>query len=50
MITQGLVVLINCGIHLAPGLMLFGLWFALTPKSLPGAAVCCRHLSLKQSR
>ncbi|WP_256583447.1 MULTISPECIES: hypothetical protein [Pseudomonas] len=40
MITQGLVVLINYGIHLAPGL-----WFALTPKSLPGAAVCCRHLS-----
>jgi hypothetical protein len=27
MITQGLVVLINYGIHLAPGL-----WFALTPQ------------------
>ncbi|MGY3322817.1 hypothetical protein ACVWXD_001673 [Pseudomonas sp. TE3911] len=45
MINQGLVVVINYGIHLAPGL-----WFAFTPKSLPGAAVCCRHLSLKQSR
>ncbi len=30
MITQGMAVLIHYGTHLAPGLPLFGLWFALT--------------------
>ncbi len=34
MINQGLGVLIDYGIHLVPGVLLFGLWFALTPKSL----------------
>ncbi|BDB19557.1 hypothetical protein cym2001_29220 [Pseudomonas sp. CYM-20-01] len=34
MITQGMVVLIHYSTYLAPGLLLFGLWFALTPKSL----------------
>ncbi len=34
MITQGIAVLVNYGAYLAPGLLLFGLWFALTPRSL----------------
>lgn len=34
MITQGMAVLTHYGTHLAPGLALFGLWFALTPKAL----------------
>ncbi|KAB0568872.1 CPBP family intramembrane metalloprotease [Pseudomonas palleroniana] len=34
MITQGMEVLIDYGLHLAPGLLLFGLWFALTPSTL----------------
>ncbi|KWU52726.1 CPBP family intramembrane metalloprotease [Pseudomonas palleroniana] len=34
MITQGVEVLIDYGLHLAPGLLLFGLWFALTPSTL----------------
>jgi len=34
MITQGMAVLINYSTYLAPGLALFGLWFALTPRSL----------------
>ena len=34
MITQGLAILINYSIHLTPGMLLFGAWFALTPKSL----------------
>ncbi|KTB66580.1 CPBP family intramembrane glutamic endopeptidase [Pseudomonas allii] len=34
MITQGMVVLIHYSMYLAPGVLLFGLWFALTPKSL----------------
>lgn len=34
MITQGMVVLIHYSTYLAPGVLLFGLWFALTPKSL----------------
>ncbi|CRM76564.1 CPBP family intramembrane glutamic endopeptidase [Pseudomonas sp. 58 R 3] len=33
MITQGLEVLIDYGLHLAPGLLLFGAWFALTPRT-----------------
>lgn len=33
MITQGLEVLIDYGVHLAPGLLLFGAWFALTPRA-----------------
>lgn len=39
MITQGMAVLINYGTYLAPGLLLFGLWFALTPKSLTGMRI-----------
>lgn len=34
MIAQGIAVLVNYGTYLAPGLALFGLWFALTPRSL----------------
>nr|WP_314526114.1 CPBP family intramembrane glutamic endopeptidase [uncultured Pseudomonas sp.] len=34
MITQGMAVLIHYSTYLAPGLALFGLWFALTPRSL----------------
>lgn len=34
MITQGLVVLINYATYVAPGLVLFGVWFALTPRVL----------------
>lgn len=34
MITQGLEVLIDYSAHVAPGLLLFGLWFALTPRAL----------------
>ncbi|NWA67568.1 CPBP family intramembrane glutamic endopeptidase [Pseudomonas reactans] len=34
MITQGMAVLVNYGTYLAPGLALFGLWFALTPRTL----------------
>ena len=33
MITQGLEVLIDYSVHLAPGLLLFGAWFALTPRA-----------------
>ncbi|WP_338722049.1 CPBP family intramembrane glutamic endopeptidase [Pseudomonas tolaasii] len=33
MITQGMAVLIDYGVHLAPGLLLLGAWFALTPKT-----------------
>lgn len=33
MITQGMAVLIDYGVHLAPGLALLGAWFALTPKT-----------------
>ena len=39
MVSQGLVVLLNYGLHLAPGLLLFGLWFGLTPKSLPAMRI-----------
>jgi len=34
MITSGMVVLVNYARYLAPGVLLFGLWFALTPKAL----------------
>ena len=34
MITEGMVVLVQYAAHLAPGLALFGLWFALTPRAL----------------
>lgn len=34
MITEGMQVLANYATHLAPGLLLFGLWYALTPKAL----------------
>lgn len=33
MIAEGLAVLLGYGIYLAPGLMLLGLWFGLTPKT-----------------
>jgi uncharacterized protein len=33
MITQGLEVLNDYAVHLAPGLLLFGAWFALTPRA-----------------
>lgn len=36
MISQGVAVLISYCMYLAPGLLLFGLWFALTSKSLTG--------------
>lgn len=39
MITQGIAVLVNYTIYLAPGLLLFGAWFALTPKSLPAMRI-----------
>ncbi len=39
MISQGMGVLINYGIHLAPGLVLFGLWFALTPRAMPAMRI-----------
>ena len=32
MIIEGVRVLANYATHLAPGLLLFGLWFALTPR------------------
>lgn len=34
MITEGMLVLANYATHLAPGVLLFGLWFALTPRAL----------------
>ena len=34
MITAGWVVLVNYARYLAPGVLLFGLWFALTPRAL----------------
>lgn len=34
MITEGMLELVNYATHLAPGLLLFGLWFALTPRTL----------------
>ncbi len=34
MISQGVAMLTEYGTYLAPGLLLFGLWFALTPKAL----------------
>lgn len=34
MIAQAIVVLLDFGAYLAPGLLLFGLWFALTPRTL----------------
>ncbi|MGF6094707.1 CPBP family intramembrane glutamic endopeptidase [Pseudomonas sp. 18175] len=34
MITEGMWVLADYATHLAPGLLLFGLWFALTPRAL----------------
>lgn len=40
MISEGLSVLLDYAAHLAPGLLLFGLWFALTPKSLPALRIC----------
>lgn len=33
MITQGFEVLNDYAVHLAPGLLLFGAWFALTPRA-----------------
>lgn len=34
MIAEGMVVLVRYAVHLAPGLVLFGLWFTLTPRAL----------------
>ena len=39
MITEGMWVLVDYAAHLAPGLLLFGLWFALTPKTLPAMRI-----------
>ena len=39
MITEGMWVLVDYANHLAPGLLLFGLWFALTPKTLPAMRI-----------
>lgn len=39
MITEGLRVLVNYAAHLSPGLLLFGLWFALTPKAMPAMRI-----------
>jgi membrane protease YdiL (CAAX protease family) len=38
-ITEAFAVLIHYGIYLLPGLILFGLWFGLTPKTLPGLRI-----------
>ncbi|ANF86547.1 abortive phage infection protein [Pseudomonas antarctica] len=39
MITSGMVVLVNYARYLAPGVLLFGLWFALTPKALSAVRI-----------
>lgn len=39
MITAGLVTLINYATHLTPGVLLFGLWFRLTPRALPAIRI-----------
>ena len=39
MIADAFTVLIHYGIYLLPGLILFGLWFGLTPKTMPGVRI-----------
>lgn len=39
MITEGMWVLADYASHLTPGLLLFGLWFALTPTTLPAMRI-----------
>ncbi|MFJ2409113.1 type II CAAX prenyl endopeptidase Rce1 family protein [Pseudomonas sp. NPDC087814] len=39
MIAEVFAVLVHYGIYLLPGLILFGLWFGLTPKTLPGLRI-----------
>jgi membrane protease YdiL (CAAX protease family) len=39
MIAEGMVMLIKYATHLAPGVLLFGLWFALTPRTLPALRI-----------
>lgn len=39
MITEGLGQLIHYTTYLVPGVLLFGLWFALTPKTLPAMRI-----------
>jgi membrane protease YdiL (CAAX protease family) len=38
-IAEAFAVLVHYGIYLLPGLILFGLWFGLTPKTLPGLRI-----------
>jgi membrane protease YdiL (CAAX protease family) len=38
-IADAFTVLIHYGIYLLPGLILFGLWFGLTPKTMPGVRI-----------
>lgn len=39
MIAEAFAVLVHYGLYLLPGLILFGLWFGLTPKTLPGLRI-----------
>ena len=39
MIAEGLAVLIHYTTYLSPGVLLFGLWFALTPKAMPAMRI-----------
>ncbi len=39
MIAEGMVMLIKYATHLTPGVLLFGLWFALTPRTLPALRI-----------
>lgn len=39
MIAEAFAVLVHYGIYLLPGLILFGLWFGLMPKTLPGLRI-----------
>lgn len=39
MIAEAFAVLIHYGVYLLPGLILFGLWFVLTPKTVPGMRI-----------
>jgi len=38
-IAEAFAVLVHYGIYLLPGLILFGLWFGFTPKTLPGLRI-----------
>jgi uncharacterized protein len=38
-IAEGLAVLIHYTTYLSPGVLLFGLWFALTPKAMPAMRI-----------